>query len=195
MSTFSNFSYSDMVNMICGGDIYPFLDLIQDSEYNVQDVQGSMPLGDAIQFLLNECEQGNVELQCEERYLSSLSSGRYSHDIDDDDPRKVFEAKFVLRRERVLLAVDEKGYGVWQWVTRKCCGDYTVTGWSGEQVETFFEEVILEIQIMETWSCTGNVALCWYAGEEKKSCNDAAIQELVTSGAGEEGDSNDYLPF
>lgn len=192
----STFSYSDMVNMICGGDIYPFLDLIQDSEYNVQDVQGSMPLGDAIQFLLNECERGNVELECKERYLSSLSSGRYSHDIDDEDPRKTFEAKFVLRHERVLLTVNEAGHGVWQWVARKCCGDYTVTGWSGELVETFFEEVILEVQIMETWSGSGEAALCWYAGAVKKACECRVIQELVsTPSSQEEGGYDDSLPF
>lgn len=195
MSTFSKFSYNDMVNMLCGGDLYPFLDLVQDSDSDLQDVQGSMPLGDAIQFLLDQCEQGSVQLQVNEHYLSSRSAGRYAS-IDEDDPRKVFEAKFVLRHERVLLAVDQAGYGVWQWVNRKCCGDYTVTGWSGELVETFFEEVILEVQIVETWSGSGEAALCWYAGAEKKGCSCSVIQELVaTPSSQEEGGYDDDLPF
>lgn len=193
MSTFSKFSYNDMVNMLCGGDLYPFLDLVQDSDSDLQDVQGSMPLGDAIQFLLDQCDQGNVEMQVEEKHLSSYSGGRYDPSVDEEDPRRVCEVKFILCHERVLLAIDEAGVGVWQWVNRKCSGKYAIEGGYMGDRESVFKENILEIQVVETWS-TGDVALCWYAGEEKKQCNNAAIQELVTSGAGDEGGYDD-LPF
>lgn len=206
MSTFSKFSYNDLVDMVCQGDIYPFLDLVQDSveegETN-QIFQGSASQGEAVQKLLEWMEDGRIFLQVNECHRTSgMIRGCYAD--SEEDPRNACRIKFSLSHQRELLGRSEEAgleRIIWSWVNRACCGEYVVkNAWmlrhlSDQELleQDEFHEMALEMRIEEGYDRGATISLVWYIGDTKR-CDSQQVASLVRA-CEEEVSSYDDIPF